>query len=65
MKANAENCRITRAAVDGILRLLDELRVWPIDKRAGMRAGPVGCSMPGDKNATLSAACIRRQVARY
>ncbi|MDE2508910.1 MAG: creatininase family protein, partial [Planctomycetota bacterium] len=41
-KGTAEKGRIIfNAAVDGIVRLVDELRAWPIEPRTDMHAGPV------------------------
>ena len=41
-KATAEKgAVIFEAAVDGLVRLVDELREWPIEKRADMHTGPV------------------------
>jgi creatinine amidohydrolase len=40
--ATAEKGRVIfEAAVDGLVRLVDELRAWPIEKRADMHTGPV------------------------
>jgi hypothetical protein len=41
-KGTAEKGRIIfEAAVSGLVELVDELRAWPIEKRADMHKGPV------------------------
>jgi creatinine amidohydrolase len=41
-KATAEKGRVLfEAAVEGLVQLVDELRAWPIEKRAEMHQGPV------------------------